>query len=245
MRAQAHEQAGIVGKRITILRIILWATTISIVIMLVLFFLTLYRQLVNPLNNNVRLISSNDKLDESRGLREVRLLAAAYNAVSKRRDALDAILRSAAETDALTNLPNRYRFEQYLVEAGDSGYSAAVMLFDINYLKHTNDTLGHLAGDQLIRDAADCINQCFGEATGGACFRFGGDEFAAVLKDCTQAEVQERIQRFHELEKEKGISVSIGSAYAKDVGNTTFKILLGEADKNMYREKVIAHRQGR
>lgn len=245
LRAQAHEQAGIASKRIAILRILLWATTISIVITLFLFFLTLYRQLINPLNNNVRLIGSGGKLDESRGLREVRLLAAAYNAVSKKRDALDAILRSAAETDALTNLPNRYRFEQYLVEAGDSGYSAAVLLFDINYLKSTNDTQGHLAGDQLIRDAADCINQCFGEATGGACFRFGGDEFAAVLKDCTQSEVQKRIKRFHELEKEKGISVSLGSAYAKEMGNTTFKLLLGEADRNMYREKEIAHSNGK
>lgn len=241
LRAQAHEQAGIVGKRIAILRIILWATTLSIVALLALFFLTLYRQLINPLNHNVRMISSDSMLDESRGLREVRLLAAAYNTVSKRRDALDAILRSAAETDALTNLPNRYRFEQYLVEAGDSGYSVAVLLFDINFLKHTNDTQGHLAGDQLIRDAADCINQCFGESTGGACFRFGGDEFAAVLKDCTHSEVQERIQRFHKLEKEKGISVSIGSAYTKEIGNTSFKLLIGEADRNMYQEKEKAH----
>lgn len=241
LRAQAHAQAGVVGKRIAILRIVLWATTASIVVTLLIFFLTLYRQLIDPLNSYVRLIGSDGRLDESRGLREVRLLASAYNSVSKRREALEAILRSAAETDALTNLPNRYRFEQYLVEAGDSGFSAAVLLFDINYLKQTNDTQGHLAGDKLIRAAADCINQCFGESTGGACFRFGGDEFAAVLKNCTRAEIQQRIQRFHELEKEKGISVSLGSAYAKDMGSTSFKLLLSEADRNMYREKEIAH----
>ena len=104
-----------------------------------------------------------------------------------------------------------------------------------------NDTQGHLAGNQLIRDAADCINQCFGESTGGACFRFGGDEFAAVLKNCTHSEVQGRIQRFHKLEKEKGISVSIGSAYTKEIGNTSFKLPLGEADHNMYKEKEKAH----
>lgn len=243
LRGQAREQAGVVGKRIGILRAILWATTISIVVLLALFFVTLYRQLINPLNSYVRLIGSDDRLDQTKGLREVRLLASAYNSVSKKRDALDAILRSAAETDALTNLPNRYRFEQYLVEAGDSGYSAAVLLFDINYLKHTNDTEGHLAGDQLIRDAADCIDRCFGESTGGACFRFGGDEFAAVLKNYSRTEVQERIRRFRELEREKDISVSIGSAYAKEMGNTSFKLLLGEADRNMYREKEKAHNQ--
>lgn len=241
LRGQAHEQAGITGRRIGILRTVLWAVTISIVALLVIFFVTLYRQLINPLNSHVRVIGENGKLEEDRGLREIRLLASAYNSVSKRRDALDAILRSAAETDALTNLPNRYRFEQYLVEAGDSGFSVAVLLFDINFLKRTNDTQGHLAGDKLIRDAADCIDCCFGDSTGGACFRFGGDEFAAVLRDCAPSQVQERIQLFRELEMQKGISVSIGYAYTRDMGDSSFKRLLDEADHNMYQDKQKAH----
>ena len=241
LRAQAYGQAAVTGRRIAILRVVLWVTTLSIVALLVAFFLILYRQLIDPLNKNVRIIASNGKLEENRGLKEIRLLASAYNAVTKRRDALDSILRSAAETDALTNLPNRYRFEQYLVESGESGFSAAVLLFDINYLKHTNDTQGHLAGDQLIRDAADCINRCFGDSNDGACFRFGGDEFAAVIKNCSQSLVQERIDYFRELEKEKGISVSIGYAYAGDVGSSSFRSLLDEADRNMYREKQMIH----
>ncbi len=241
LRGQAHERAGITGRRIGILRIILWAVTLSIVTLLVIFFVTLYHQLITPLNSHVRVIGENGKLEEDRGLREIRLLASAYNSVSKRRDALDNILRSAAETDALTNLPNRYRFEQYLVEAGDSGFSVAVLLFDINYLKQTNDTQGHLAGDKLIRDAADCIDCCFGDSTGGACFRFGGDEFAAVLRDCSPVQVQERIHRFRELETEKGISVSIGYAYTRDMGDSSFKRLLDEADHNMYQDKQKVH----
>ena len=74
-----------------------------------------------------------------------------------RRAGLESILRTAAETDALTGLPNRYGFEQYLLESGQSGYAMAVFLFDINYLKTTNDTKGHAAGDDLIRSAAECI----------------------------------------------------------------------------------------
>jgi len=241
LRGQAHEQAGITGRRIGILRAVLWAVTLSIVALLVIFFVTLYRQLITPLNSHVRVIGANGKLEEDRGLREIRLLASAYNSVSKRRDALDTILRSAAETDALTNLPNRYRFEQYLVEAGDSGFSVAVLLFDINFLKQTNDTQGHLAGDKLIRDAADCIDSCFGDSTGGACFRFGGDEFAAVLQDCSPSQVQERIHHFRELETEKGISVSIGYAYTRNMEDSSFKRLLDEADRNMYQDKQKAH----
>ena len=243
LRAQAHQQAEIAGRRVLTLRVILWIVTLSMVVLLVLFFVTLYRQLINPLNSYVRLIGSDGNLDERRGLREVRLLASAYNAVFKRRNALEAILRSAAETDALTNLPNRYRFEQYLVESGEVGFSVAVLLFDINYLKQTNDTHGHLAGDKLIRDAADWINRCFGNAKDSECFRFGGDEFAAVMKNCSESELQEHIRRFREMEAEKGISVSIGSAYAGEIGQTTFKRLLDEADRNMYREKEKFHRQ--
>ena len=95
-------------------------------------------------------------------------MASAYNNLEKRREAL----RSVAETDTLTNLPNRYRFEKYILSAGDSGYSLAILMFDINYLKETNDTLGHSAGDELIQKVAHCISSCFGENS----FRIGGDE---------------------------------------------------------------------
>ena len=165
------------------------------------------------------------------------MVAAAYNDVLKRRDTLDNILRSAAETDALTNLPNRYRFEQYLLESGERGYSMALLLFDVNYLKRTNDTEGHLAGDKLIRTAADCISSCFGEY----CFRFGGDEFAAIVKDCTPEKIDQMVARFEETEKAKNVSISLGYAYAREVGDTTFRQMMDEADKKMYEMKRQNH----
>lgn len=241
MRSSAYAQAAVTSRRLAMLRALLWVVTGSIVVLLTCFFITLYHQLVFPLNGFAKLIASNDSLDETKGLREVRLLASAYNALLKRRDALDAILRSAAETDALTNLPNRYRFEQYLLESAESGYSMAMFLFDINYLKQTNDTQGHLAGDKLIRYAAECISACFGNGPEGCCFRFGGDEFAAILKNCDPESIRETIKRFTALEKEKGISISMGYAYARDVGETTFKKLLEEADRQMYARKKAAH----
>lgn len=241
MRSAAYARAAVTGRKLAMLRMLLWATTISIVVLLACFFFVLYSQLVTPLNGFSKLIASNRSLDENKGLREVQVLASAYNALLKRRDALDSILRSAAETDALTNLPNRYRFEQYLLESEEGGYSMAVFLFDINYLKQTNDTLGHLAGDKLIRDAAECISACFDDGPNGCCFRFGGDEFAAILKNCDPASIQARIDRFEAMEREKGISISMGYAYAQDVGDTTFKKLLDEADQKMYARKKAAH----
>ena len=238
IQAASGAHAAAAQQRITKLRSSLWAITGSIIVILSATFICLHTQLLAPLDAFVHLISSSSPLDDTKGLNEVRQVANAYNTLLKRRDALDAILRSAAETDALTNMPNRYRFEQYMLESGESGYSLAVLLFDINYLKKTNDTYGHLAGDKLIRDAASCISSCFGEN----CFRFGGDEFAAVVKDCTPEMVQEMIERFKVAEQEKNVSISLGYAFTEEIGNTTLRSLLDEADKKMYIQKENAHR---
>ena len=241
MQSTSERMAAQLSRRISLLRVILWGITISIVIVLIITFATLYRQLLSPLGRFVTLIPEDVPLDETRGFREVRLVAAAYNDVLTRRNALDSILRSAAETDALTNLPNRYRFEQYLLESESSGYSMAVLLFDVNYLKQTNDREGHLAGDRLLRTAANCISSCFGEN----CFRFGGDEFAAIVKDCTPDAIEDMVKRFEAAEKAQNVSISLGYAYAEEVGHTTFRKLLDEADQKMYAQKKEMHnRQG-
>ena len=217
----------------------MWAVTLTIIAILTVTFVLLFTQLILPLGKMARTILSGSAPNETDGFREVRLLAAAYNDVRNRRDALDNILRSAAETDALTKLPNRYRFEQYVLEAEESGYSVAVLLFDVNYLKSTNDTLGHLAGDKLLVSAAECISRCFGEN----CFRFGGDEFAAIVRDCTPESIEKMISQFEEAEKEQNISISYGYAYTDEIGNTSFKKLLNEADKKMYAHKEYIHHQ--
>ena len=237
LQSTSERMAAQLSRRISLLRVILWGITISIVIVLIVTFATLYRQLLSPLGRFVTLIPEDVPLDETRGFREVRLVAAAYNDVLTRRNALDNILRSAAETDALTNLPNRYRFEQYLLESESSGYSMAVLLFDVNFLKKTNDTEGHLAGDRLLRTAADCISSCFGEN----CFRFGGDEFAAIVKDCTPEAIEDMVKRFEETEKAQNVSISLGYAYAEEVGQTSFQKLLDEADQKMYAQKKEMH----
>lgn len=237
LRASAGVKAAEVGKKIAILRLMLLGGAGAILIILIGTFVALYKQMIHPLMGFVQLIMANQPLDDEKGLQEVRLVASAYNSLRKRRDALDAILRSAAETDTLTNLPNRYRFEQHLLDASESGYSLAILMFDINYLKQTNDTLGHSAGDKLIRTAAKCITSCFGDKS----FRIGGDEFAAVIEDCKPEMVQQMIYRFREAEQRENVSISVGYAYAERISETTIKELLDEADRQMYAEKQVAH----
>jgi diguanylate cyclase (GGDEF)-like protein len=235
----SSQNAAAASRKLAILRAVMWAVTLTIIAILTATFVLLFTQLILPLGKIARKIPTGSALDEKVGFQEVRLVASAYNDVRARRDALDGILRSAAETDALTKLPNRYRFEQYILEAEESGYSAAVVLFDVNYLKSTNDTLGHLAGDKLLVTAAECIAACFGEN----CFRFGGDEFAAIVRDCTPESIEAMIARFEQMEKERNISVSLGYAYTDEIGKTSFKKLLSEADKKMYAHKELVHHQ--
>ena len=237
IKANAGVTAAEIGKKIAILRLILLGGAGVIMVILVGTFVALYKQMIHPLMGFVQLITANQPLNEEKGLQEVRMVASAYNSLRKRRDALDAILRSAAETDALTNLPNRYRFEQYLLDAGESGYSLAILMFDINFLKETNDTLGHSAGDKLIRKAAECITACFGDKS----FRIGGDEFAAVVEDCKPEMVQQMIYRFREVGERENVSISVGYAYAEKINESTIKQMIDEADKLMYAEKQAVH----
>ena len=239
IQQRSAQESARTSQRVDLLRTMMWVATLSTMAILICAFIIMYFKIIRPLGRFEKLIPQDESLDEKRGFREVRLVARAYNGVLKRRNDLDQILRSAAETDALTNLPNRYRFEQYVVESPDSGCSMAVVLFDVNFLKRTNDTEGHLAGDELIRHAAACIAACFGEN----CFRFGGDEFAAIVTDCTRDTIRAMIRRFEELEKKEGVSISLGYAYTDDIGKTTVKDLLDEADKYMYAQKKIVHEQ--
>ena len=195
------------------------------------------------LSRQVAEISRDESMKPISKIREMRILANAYNALLKRRDRLEAILRSAAETDALTGLPNRYSMEHCALEleTEEEGGSIAVLVFDVNYLKQINDTEGHFAGDKLIRTAADCIRECFSSDSGDNCFRIGGDEFCAILRRCRPVDVKERLDRFEQALKRENISVSVGSAWSEKLDEGSFKRLLGEADEHMYEKKKKIH----
>lgn len=237
LRANSEKLAAETGKKIFMLRTGLWVVTLVIIGILIVTFATFYRQLLTPLGKFVRLITSNKSLDEKNGMHEVRMVATAYNSLLRRRDALDDILRSAAETDTLTNLPNRYRFERYLLDVCEEGNPVAILMFDVNYLKQTNDQYGHLAGDKLLKRAARCISSCFGED----CFRIGGDEFAAIVKNCQPEKIQQMIQSFKETEQEEDVSISLGYSYTEEIDESNVKNLIDEADKKMYENKKIMH----
>lgn len=245
LRDEAGKKIDRNMKNIRVMRFSLLSATIAFSLLLGSSFLVIYFKLISPLDRFVRGIAADRTLDEKTGLYEVRRLADSYNALLRRRESLETVLRFAAETDQLTNLPNRYRFEQYFYESGKSGYSLAFLVFDVNRLKEINDKRGHLAGDELIRNAAECIGECFGVPGESNCFRIGGDEFAAIVKRVTRAEMDRRLSWFNERQKEMNISVAVGLAFAEEIGDTNFRDLFLTADRNMYSDKMRAHSEKR
>ena len=90
-----------------------------------------------------------------------------------------------AEFDSLTGLANRHRLNKRL-EAILSSYKAAkrscaLMMLDLDRFKHVNDTLGHPAGDELLRQVAQRLKRIVGDR--GEIGRLGGDEFQIILPD--------------------------------------------------------------
>ena len=98
------------------------------------------------------------------------------------REALDSAAHMSTH-DYLTGLPNRRlytdRLTQALASARRDDFRVAVMCLDLDRFKEVNDTLGHAAGDQLLRTVSTRLSACLRETDTLA--RFGGDEFAIVL----------------------------------------------------------------
>ena len=94
-------------------------------------------------------------------------------------------LEHDARHDALTGLTNRVLFAERTASAiQDSDASVSVLFIDLDDFKNVNDSLGHAAGDALLVEVADRLQQCVGSDDTVA--RFGGDEFAVLLERTPQ-----------------------------------------------------------
>jgi len=159
-------------------------------------------------------------------------------------------LRHLADHDPLTGLLNRRRFDEELdrelITARRYGTGGAVLVLDLDNFKYVNDSLGHAAGDELIKSIGRLLAARLRESDVLA--RLGGDEFAAVLPqaDARQAravatELIEAIRSQETLDSYDGIrrvSASIGIAlFAGAPHGLTGEQLLVEADFAMYDAK--------
>jgi diguanylate cyclase (GGDEF)-like protein/PAS domain S-box-containing protein len=159
-------------------------------------------------------------------------------------------LKFMATHDALTGLPNRSFFAERLGEAlrqaeerGKADERIAVLFLDLDHFKHVNDSIGHEAGDRLLRIVAERLSACVCE--GDTLARLGGDEFVILTRPFTDGEsigvLCERVQQaltepFHLDANEYFLGVSIGAAIYPDDG-ADGATLLRCADAAMYLAK--------
>lgn len=164
-----------------------------------------------------------------------------------RRKAAERRIEHLAHHDFLTDLPNRSllgdRLDVALAQARRHGHLVGALFIDLDRLKVVNDTLGHAAGDQMLREAATRLAGCMRE--GDTVARLGGDEFMVVLSNLGDArgaasaarKILDGLARPTELMgQEVFMSASIGvSIYPTDAADAD--ALIRNADAAMYSAK--------
>ena len=151
----------------------------------------------------------------------------------RERALVEAGLRELSETDALTGLPNRRRWDRVLAESlRPSEQPVCVALVDIDRFKAYNDLHGHPAGDDLLRSAALAWRAQL--RPGDVLARYGGEEFAVVLAHCDAASAHVIAERLRG-EALDGATASVGIAQWD--GEETADSVLCRADEALYEAK--------
>jgi diguanylate cyclase (GGDEF)-like protein/PAS domain S-box-containing protein len=152
-----------------------------------------------------------------------------------------------ATHDGLTGLPNRYllqdRIDQAIRQATREKTHVGVLFIDLDRLKHVNDTLGHQAGDELIRVVAQRLRRCL--RTGDTVARIGGDEFVlllpSLLTEGAMVQAKRRVLEAtsapvqvagHDIPTSCSVGMSLFPGDGRDV-----ETLLKRADESMYEAK--------
>lgn len=164
-----------------------------------------------------------------------------------------ALLRSLAETDGLTMLANRHRFNDALARgwrrAQREREPIALILLDVDHFKDYNDSYGHLDGDEVLKALAGVLRRA-AQRPGDVAARFGGEEFAVVLENTDLAgaaavaeKLKSRIAALGIPHRSSGcasiVTVSAGvSASAPSPGDQVTP-LIDHADRRLYRAKAL------
>jgi diguanylate cyclase (GGDEF)-like protein/PAS domain S-box-containing protein len=171
------------------------------------------------------------------------------------RERLHAELEVRAITDSLTGLYNHAHFYQRLAEEIERSrrYKRrfAVVMMDVDAFKHYNDSRGHQAGDDALRLLADCIRS--GIRGSDLAFRYGGDEFAAILLNADSSRAQTVVNRINrciaaglkKMDDQAAAWLGLSAGVASFPGDaTTTDELVKMADAALYNAKRLAWARG-
>ncbi len=155
--------------------------------------------------------------------------------------------RIQAERDALTGLRNHGAFQADLAASVASGGAFAVLMLDLDGFKAFNDRDGHAAGDQLLRRVAESLAAGVRAGEGDRVYRYGGDEFAAILPDVGAADAAAIASRLASLVADDdancGVTISFGVAASPADAVAKDELVLA-ADSRLYAAKAARHHRG-
>jgi len=146
-----------------------------------------------------------------------------------------------ANIDALTGIKNKHAFlaaqerlDRQIAEQNQPPF--AIVMLDVNDLKKVNDTAGHQAGDQYLRDTSKIICDTFKRSP---VFRIGGDEFAVIAQGSDYEHIEELLEKVndHNSETCRTGKLVIACGMAKFDSDTCVAAVLERADYNMYKNK--------
>ena len=152
-----------------------------------------------------------------------------------------ATAQKQANIDALTGVKNRHayleaetRLDRQIAERSQPPF--AIVMLDVNDLKKINDTAGHQAGDQCLRDACKIICDIFKHSP---VFRVGGDEFAVISQGSDYACIEELLEKMrdHNMKASRTGGVTIACGMARFENDVCVASVFERADHSMYENK--------
>lgn len=153
----------------------------------------------------------------------------------------------AAMRDGLTGLFSRgafdLKFREAVLECRVNKKTFALIMFDVDKFKAINDTLGHVAGDKVLKKVAECLEETFRKDDVIA--RYGGDEFVALIRDVTEEIARERVAAFkknlkkrHFVSHKAGeINLTVSAGISVFMEGDTAESVIERADRAMYSAK--------
>lgn len=231
--------------------------TIAVLLAVVAFAIKMLSNWVASITETTRYL----KKIESGVLPYEKLVLSRKNEISRIADSINSmvkslhenrVLRKMSETDALTDLANRFALEFYSKQLeeqlGENPEHLAVEIIDIDYFKQYNDNYGHQAGDDCIRGVANEISDLVANNENVFACRYGGDEFMLIYRGYSREEVEEFTHQLrqrvkarkieHSLSKVSGlVTLTQGVAFGMFKPGQTVAQYLECADRALYEVK--------
>jgi diguanylate cyclase (GGDEF)-like protein len=162
-------------------------------------------------------------------------------AVTRDLEEANARVHRLSMIDALTGLDNRRRFDEALDRewrrSARSGSALTLLMVDVDRFKDFNDSRGHQAGDDCLRNVAGVLRDCLVRAADGVA-RYGGEEFAVLLPDTDPSGAERAAERLRARVAERTpVTVSIGVATRTAARDHPSSALVSAADDALYEAK--------